>query len=80
MFKLILGSAMALLGVALGLYVGIWWGFIGGIVDVIAAIRAPELVSMNVATGVAKIMFSGFLGWASALFLIIPGAAIVRAA
>ena len=49
-------------GVALAAYVGVWVCFIGGIVDVIEAIRAETLIAMDVAIGVAKVMFAGVLG------------------
>lgn len=71
--KQLIGIIMILVGVFLGLYVGVWWAFIGGIVDVIEAIRATDLVAMDVAIGVAKVMLAGPLGGVSAMALVIPG-------
>ena len=60
-------------GIALmlfGLYTGIVTLFIGGIVDLINQIKAPETENTAVAWGIAKIMFSEmiagmimFVGW-----------------
>jgi len=69
---------MLLAGAAIGLYVGVWLCFVGGIVDVIEAIRAPELSAMPVAIGVAKVVFSGVAGWLSGICLAIPGIALIK--
>jgi len=65
-------------GVALGLYAGLWWAFIGGIVDVIQAIRAPELVAMDVAIGIAKFLFSGVIGSVVGIVAVLPGYALLK--
>lgn len=75
--KALIGILMILCGITLGLYVGIWVCFIGGIVDVIASIRAEELIAMDVAIGVAKFIFAGVAGWFSACLLVIPGMAFL---
>lgn len=74
----ILGAAMVFLGVAVGVYIGLWWAFIGGIVDVINAIRAPEVVAINVAIGVVKVMFAGAIGVVSGIIAILPGLALLE--
>lgn len=71
--KLLLAIIMILGGLVLGAYVGIWLCFIGGIVDVIGAIRAPELVAIDVAIGVGKFVFSGIAGTLCMYCLLIPG-------
>ena len=61
-------------GIALGLYVGLWVCFIGGIVQLINEIKSPEaVVTMNIVLAVAKILISGLSGWVYALVLIVPG-------
>jgi hypothetical protein len=74
--KAAVGIALMVAGVASGVYFGLWWAFIGGIADVISEIRSPDLNAMNVAIGVAKVFFSGVIGWTAALLLIVPGYAI----
>jgi hypothetical protein len=74
--KAAVGIALMIAGVASGVYLGLWWAFIGGIVDVISEIRSPDLNALNVAIGVAKVFFAGAIGWFSALVGIVPGYAI----
>lgn len=62
LFQAIFGAALIIGGMALGLYVGFWLMFIGGIVDVINAVKAPETEVMAVALGIAKAVFASFLG------------------
>lgn len=71
--KTITGLLLIIVGVLLGLYVGVWVSFIGGIVDVIHQIRAPELSTMALAWGIAKIFCAGLFGWLSAFVFIVPG-------
>lgn len=78
--KMILGLALMAAGIALGLWAGIWWAFIGGIVDVIREIRAPELDAMSVAVGIAKVIFAGLIGWLAAALALLPGYALVKSA
>jgi hypothetical protein len=75
--KIITGVVLIILGIAAGAYVGIWLCFVGGIIDVIQEIKADDLSAMGVAIGVAKIVFSGFAGWLSAVIGVIPGYAIL---
>ncbi|WP_083570006.1 hypothetical protein [Nitrosospira sp. Nsp11] len=70
---------MCIAGVATGLYAGVWWAFIGGIMDVITEIRADELDAMNIAIGIAKVMFAGAIGSFSAMVLFVPGLALIKA-
>lgn len=74
----IVGLLMIIAGIVFGLWAGIWWAFIGGIVDIINEVRAPDLSAINVAIGVAKIFFAGLIGWAAAALLILPGSYIVK--
>ena len=73
----IIGLIMCITGALLGLYVGVWVCFIGGIVDVITQVRAEHLSAVGVAIGIAKVMFAALGGWLSAILLIIPGWAIM---
>jgi uncharacterized membrane protein len=75
--KTLIGIVLIIAGIALGLYLGVWVMFIGGIVDIIDQIKSPELSAMAVAWGVVKIVFAGFIGWLVALILILPGIGMV---
>jgi hypothetical protein len=78
--KMVGGTVLCIIGIAAGLYFGLWWAFIGGIIDVITEIRAPELSVMGVAIGIAKVLFAGFIGGISALLFLAPGVAMIREA
>lgn len=71
----IIGVVMVVAGVVLGLYVGVWLCFIGGIVDVINAIKAEDIIALDIAIGIGKYVFAGAIGMLSAMVLIVPGMA-----
>jgi len=76
-----LGILMVIAGVVLGLYVGIWIMFIGGIVGlvnvVVIAVDGGGIDGLQVGLNVAKIVFTGLIGTLSAMALVIPGMAII---
>ena len=53
-------------GIIFALWIGVWWAFIGGIVDVIVAVRAPDLVPFNIAVGIAKVALAAPVFWLTA--------------
>lgn len=66
--KTVIGLIIIVAGACLGLYAGVIWAFIGGIVGIIDQFKAPETSSLIVATSVAKILFAGVIGWCTFLF------------
>lgn len=74
----VLGVLLIIIGVCLGLYVGVWLMFIGGIVDVIEQVRADTLETMAVAFGVVKIFFAGCMGIGSGAVFACPGVLLLR--
>lgn len=68
-----LGVVFIVVGVLLGLYVGGYVCFIGGIVQVVDAVRAEVLVSSELAWGIAKIVFAGLVGLLSGIVPFIAG-------
>ena len=78
--KPIIGILLIVLGIILGLYIGVWICFIGGIVGIITEIRADEFKIMAAVWSIAKIIFAGFIGNLSAMFLILPGYILVNGA
>lgn len=69
----LIGILLMFTGVCVGLYVGIWWGFIGGIVAVAEAVKAPEVIPYDVAYGVARIFFCQVLGLLAGAMVALPG-------
>lgn len=76
--KTIIGLALVVGGISAGVYCGVWWAFIGGIINVIEAVRAEDLIASDVAIGVAKVIFAGLISWLSAAVLLIPGLALLQ--
>lgn len=77
----ITGYILIILGVLLGLYVGVWVLFIGGIFGIISAIT--DIVDGLGADGwligvsIAKMLFASFVGWVSGLILVLPGIKLI---
>jgi len=70
----LLAVAIVLASVALGLYVGAWFCFIGGIVQVVEAAKMAPVSAMGIAIGLLRVVAAGvcgmvtfwvvaFLGW-----------------
>lgn len=65
-------------GVALGLYVGVWLCFIGGIVQIVDGVKAIPTDGLDIALGILRIVVAGAAGGISAFLLVIPGVAALR--
>jgi hypothetical protein len=82
MGKFLLGVLMFLGAIALGLYVGLWVMFIGGIVGLVTA--GTTLVSTGVVMGgliawsVVKIMLASFVGYVSFAVLAVPALSLMK--
>lgn len=70
------GVALILLGVVLGLYVGLYLMFIGGIVQIVGAFGKDPISGWDIAWGIVRVIFSGAVGEGCALFVAILGAAM----
>lgn len=69
----IFGISLIVAGVVGGVYAGLVWAFIGGIIQIIEQIRAINMDSAVIAWGVAKILFAGAIGGVAAWAFILPG-------
>jgi uncharacterized membrane protein len=74
----VLGFLLAVAGVLFGVWAGVWWAFIGGIVSVIQEIKAPDTDAINLALGIARIFFAGLIGTMSGTLAVIPGIALMN--
>ena len=72
-YKLMSGIALIILGIVLGVYLGVFVLFIGGITQIVEQVNLDVVDGSVVAWGIAKIVSATFLGFVSALALIIPG-------
>lgn len=67
--KTITGVFLGFAGAFLGLWIGVWVMFIGGIVQVIESIKMVPISSLELACGAARVLFSGAAGWGIAWVL-----------
>ena len=58
----ILGLAIIIASIALGVYVGGWVFFIGGIVQVVEAFKATPIEALDVAFGLLKVVLAATVG------------------
>ena len=73
----IIGLILVAAGVLAGVYFGVWWAFIGGIIAFVEAVKADPIIAMDVGLSVARVFFAGVIGWASAFVCMIPGMAML---
>ena len=73
-----LGITLMVAGVAIGLYVGLWLCFIGGIVQIIEAVKATPVEGLDIAIGIARIVMAGFAGVVTAVVAVFPGYAMLK--
>lgn len=67
-----IGTALCFIGIAIGLYVGLWVLLVGGIFQLIHCESLKDVF-----VGVVMIIFSGIAGRLSALVFIIPGMGMI---
>lgn len=75
--RVILGVASVIGGIAVGVYVGLWLMFVGGIVQIADAAQATPVDSNGIAWGAVRVVFATAAGEAAAVILIFIGLAIV---
>lgn len=75
------GLLLILVGIGLGLYVGGYLLFIGGVVQIITAFQVftvatttvPSVAAMPIAFGLLKILMASIVGWIIFIIFFIPG-------
>ena len=76
----VLRNSLAILIIVLGLinavYVGLFFMFIGGIIQIIQSVT-PVVMLSGIVIGLLKFMFSGWIGWIIAVSSIILAQIIV---
>lgn len=79
MGKRILGLVLILGGIALGLWLGLWVCFFGGIASIIEGAKANPVDQLELAWGIIKFLSAWAVGLFSAIVLVMPGIALVMA-
>lgn len=76
--RILAGLLLICGAVVLGLYVGLWLMFVGGIVAVIHAVQAIPVDALGIAWGIVRIFFASIAGGLSFWALFIPGLALLN--
>ena len=74
----VLGVIIMALGVITGLWVALWWGWIGGIVQVVDGIKANPTDAMEIAIGIVRVLFANFVGAVVGWFIFACGAFVAH--
>ncbi len=71
MSKRVLGIVLIVVGVGVGIYVGFWLMFVGGIIGLIQVVQniSAGVDALEVALNIGKILFASFIG--TLLFIVI---------
>lgn len=69
----IYGIILIIIGIIVGLYIGLWVLFIGGIIQIVEAIRAEYFIPMDLGIGVVKMVLASTCGGLAGYAFIIPG-------
>lgn len=82
MIRNILGILLIIIGILLGLYLGIWVLFIGGIVG-IAQFIADIVLGLNLdylllSLSILKFMFAGVVGWITVIVVGFIGSLVAK--
>lgn len=75
--KIIIGILLILGGIALGIWLGIWVCLVGGIVQLIEAVKATPIESFGIAWGIARILLTSVVGWGSFAICAFAGGAFL---
>lgn len=75
--KKVAGVLLLLLAVVVGLYVGVWYCFIGGIVGGIHVLFVGPFNAYALAWDILRVLSASFVGWLSAAIIGLPGYALL---
>lgn len=76
--KVLCGIVLVLLGLAVGLYVGLWLCLAGGIIQIVNALQVSPIDGTGIAVGVIRIICSSLAGGFAALVCLLPGMALLK--
>ena len=75
--KAVFGIIFILLGIAAGVYCGVWLMLVGGIIQVIEGAKMDPVSSFDIAIGIVRFLFAGVVGWLSFLIPSAIGGALI---
>lgn len=77
LLKLIIGCILLFGSIALGIYVGFWLMFVGGIVQIVDSIKY-DTNALGIAFGFIRIFFSGIVGWLAGTLSCLIGTILLK--
>ena len=76
--RTIFGILLIIGGIALGIYVGLYLCFVGGIVQIVNAIKSSDVNGYAIAWGIVRIIFASVAGYICCYIPIIAGLALME--
>ncbi|BDU72333.1 hypothetical protein [Mesoterricola silvestris] len=73
----IIGVLIIVCGIALSLYLGVYVCLIGGIVQIIEAVKQTPVPTLDVAWGIVRVLLSSLVGWGSFALCFVTGGAFL---
>jgi hypothetical protein len=64
----LIGYTLIVAGIFGGIYVGAWLMLIGGIVEIIEAVKSTPVNGIDIGIGLLRVVLSGIAGWVTAFF------------
>lgn len=77
-FRGLFGVILIIAGAIIGIYVGIFLCFVGGIIAFIEAVQCDPVMASDIAWSIARVFFAGICEWISALVFFIPGLSLMK--
>jgi uncharacterized membrane protein HdeD (DUF308 family) len=71
------GVFLVIAGMAAAIYLGGYLMLIGGIVQIVEAVKMDDIPAASVAWGVARVLLAGFTAGICVLITFVPGAALL---
>jgi hypothetical protein len=75
--RFLFGVILFVAGICFGLWAGIWWALIGGLIQVINQIRAEHMDTTLLVYGIARVLGAGLIGWVCGIVAVIPCLALI---
>lgn len=67
------GILLMVLGVVFGVWAGVGWAFIGGIVQIVHSVQASPIDGLGIALGFLRWTAAGFIGAVTFYVFFVPG-------
>ena len=76
--KMIFGSVLLVLSVFLGVYVGFWLMFVGGIIQFVNVIQMHPIPGLGIAMAIVRILGATFAGFLSFGIILTTGLGLIK--